>query len=267
VQREESVALTIQRIFYINLPSEVKRRKFMENWLSKTKIPYERVAATLLPLSSLPRDKQCGGARCSATAAGCPQEEPHRCRGIRGLIASNIKIIDTKNISGLTLVLEDDYRVNMMAISAAIQHVPLDWEIIRFNCKHTNRVPRSFDIVRRSGCPKFIPLIFKTQHVRHISNCTAEPCTFCGGTHATLWRNEKSAMKLRTLWSVKPARGIDCALTTDALQSYCVQGDDLGSFDKQTEKKSSIPKHLVSKHDSLWFKRIIGIRKNWHPRG
>jgi hypothetical protein len=249
----------IQRVYYINLDSEKKRRVNMEKWLSKANVPFERIKAQVLSVSDSLRDTRCGDPSCPQT--GCTQQEPHRCRGIRGLIASNVHIMDTKNISGLTLVLEDDFKLNIKALSAAIQRVPKDWDVIRFNCKGSNHLPQSFDVARRSECPKYLPLIFKTQHVRPVPDCNKEPCAFCGGTHATLWRGKESVAKLRAVWSATPYQGIDCALTTDRLQSYCVQGVE-GAFDKQTVDKSSIPKQnqAWSEKTGIWrpFQKWVG---------
>jgi hypothetical protein len=231
----------IQRIYFINLESAVKRRQFMEKWLSGTNVAYERIEAQELAVSDLLVDKRCGLSVCPTI--GCPLQDPQRSCAVRGLIASNIKIMDTKNTSGLTLVLEDDYKIKIRLLSDAIKLVPQDWDVIRFNCKGLRRhLPPSFNVTLRSGLR-----IFKTQCGRTRTSADKQ-CTYCGGSHATLWRGGDSVKKLRALWSRMPAIGIDCALTTDTLQSYCVNGE-FGSFDKQLQKISSIPK--LVKHTVL----------------
>merc|ERR1711971_710905 len=70
---------------------------------------------------------------------------------------------------------------------------------------------------------------------------TTLPCDkdwkYCGGTHAVIWRSDR-LHKLRDLWMRDPVSDIDCMLTTNKLNSYCVQG----SVVTRKEFNSTIPK-------------------------
>ena len=95
-------AIKIDRVYYINLATSVRRRIEMERWLTKSNTSYVRVEAVSPPLRHSP-DLRCETSR----------QESHRCRGIIGLRDSNFYIMDHLNTSGLTLVLEDDIELNI----------------------------------------------------------------------------------------------------------------------------------------------------------
>ena len=58
-----------------------------------------------------------------------------QCRGIAGLAMTNLAIMDRHNTTGLTLVLEDDYRIrNMTLLKESLNHVPSDFDVVRWGC-------------------------------------------------------------------------------------------------------------------------------------
>jgi hypothetical protein len=59
---------------------------------------------------------------------------PNHCRGVIGLRMSNLYIMDYAETSGITMVLEDDVKVNMSLVLDAVRAVPRDWDIIRLDC-------------------------------------------------------------------------------------------------------------------------------------
>ena len=146
-------------------------------------------------------------------------------------------------------MLEDDYQIDLKALPAAIQRVPRDWDVIRFNC--WGPVPASFMYVQGERNETAVlawyvvrPGIFRTSH-SNVGRCkgkSAKSCGwFCGGTHAVVWR-ESSLAKLRAVWGQRPADGVDCRLTTEKLVSYCVNGVVEGSFLEGHLNSSMIPK-------------------------
>ena len=45
---------------------------------------------------------------------------------------SNVAIMDQRNTTGLTLVLEDDYQVkNMTLLEESLKHIPSDFDVVR----------------------------------------------------------------------------------------------------------------------------------------
>lgn len=106
---------------------------------------------------------------------------------------------------GITMVMEDDVKVNMSLVLDAVRAVPHDWDIIRLDCWGT--IPWNF--------PYVTPDIFKTAP-RYWHT------TYYGGTHAMIWRSD-SIHKIKKNWSVQPYDDIDGLLTTSELNSYCVQ--------------------------------------------
>jgi hypothetical protein len=209
---------TIQRLYYINLDKNVKRREFMESWLSKNSsnsFPFQRVPAS----DGQDVDKKSNEQE-DAVASCVPSKRlpAGRCRGIAGVARSNLDIIDNYNTSGLTFVAEDDiYFHDMDKIMMYIQKVPSDWDIIRFDCN--GFIPATFGhVVRSLGAAQ----IFETAHTRPC-NASTQKCQFCGGTYAMVWR-ESSIPKLRKIWSPVPYDDIDCRLSNaNQLKSYCVQ--------------------------------------------
>ena len=208
----------LDRVHYINLAESKDRRSWMEKWLRASKIPYERVEAGKGPLMESP-DKR----RVAAKSA------PKQCRGIIGLRDSNFYIMDHLNTSGSTLVLEDDYWVNLTLIPLLVAKVPADWDIIRFDCWGAKKTWGDvFQILRNEEGQVEIRSRGKTFFTEKNSRSQCNACRegqYYGGTHAMLWRRD-AIPKLRAVWGVLPADDIDCRLATDQLRSrsYCVQG-------------------------------------------
>jgi hypothetical protein len=228
----ELVSNELQRIYYINLAKNTKRRDFMETWLSRRTIPFFRIEAS--HGSENPKDCVEG------------KQNPERCRGMSGLVKTVVGIIHNHNTSGLSLVLEDDFIVTPKLslrgmVKRALRYVPPDWDIIRFNC--WGKVPSSFDFVLRKQVT-----VFKTAHQRpckavRSSNTNSCECNFCGGTHAMLWR-DASLKKLEGVWMKQPFDDIDIRLTSEKLNSYCVNlgSARAGKLVQPKDEKTDIPK-------------------------
>lgn len=187
--RHNDVITQIDRIYYINVDERRDRAEFMEWWLSWQDTPYARIPAV------------------PAASTGCVKRlsRPNHCRGVIGLRMSNLYIMDYAETSGITMVLEDDVKVNMSLVLDAVRAVPRDWDIIRLDC--WGFVPWNF--------PYVTPNIFKTApRYWHVD--------YYGGTHAMIWRSD-SINKIKKIWSVQPYDDIDGLLTTSELNSYCVQ--------------------------------------------
>lgn len=228
-------AIKIDRVYYINLATSVRRRIEMERWLTKSNTSYVRVEAVSPPLRHSP-DLRCETSR----------QESHRCRGIIGLRDSNFYIMDHLNTSGLTLVLEDDIELNISRLPELVRRVPDDWDVIRFYCKRYSNASR---------------VVFRTRFSkRHLYR-------HCSGTHAVLWR-EGRISKLRRVWNHHPMIGIDCLLSTDELVAYCVQDIDV----RFKHYRSSIPKWKIHFNStarnppgSQSAKKLPGIATNAAP--
>jgi hypothetical protein len=124
-------------------------------------------------------------------------------------------------------VLEDDYYLNFTAANEYVRrYVPDDWEIIRFNPWLWQPIPSSFRRVNQY-------VVRNSREGRPCDNrkpppgqLNDNPCWFCGGTHAMLWRIS-ALSKLRKLWSKEPYLPIDCRLNTDSVIGYLLfTGDD-----------------------------------------
>ena len=207
----------VQRVYYINLLKNTQRRDLMESWLRLQPIPYERINATIG--SSNPQD-------CVAA-----KQHLDRCRGLSGLAKTELDIIRNHNTSGLTLVFEDDfvaYEPLDEIVERTLKMVPSDWDVIRWDC--WGEPSDLFDVLSPGK-------VYRTY-----ANVTSRnrPGWYCGGTHAMLWR-EESISKLEQLWSREPFDDIDCRLTTESLNSYCVN-IGIGGLEKLTVERSDIPK-------------------------
>jgi Sulfotransferase family len=236
VQIQRHTQQQVQRIYYINLQQNVQRRDYMEAWLSQQPIPYQRINATMGNLT---------GEDCVPT-----KENPIRCRGIAGLTLTELDIMDHYNTTGgLTIVLEDDFKITQPVqtmVDATLRWVPSDWDVIRWDCWGV--LPPSFDVLVPGGGGDTSdnnnnnPKVFRTVHRRPCNSSETNnepPCWFAGGTHAMMWRPE-SVSKLQAVWSPKPYNDIDSRLTTESLQSYCVNNMNMGELDQSTD--SDIPK-------------------------
>jgi hypothetical protein len=204
----------INRIYFINLDTNPGRRAFMEGWLSKQTIPFERITGKV------------GDPSSDTCVEG--KTEPKRCRGIAGLAKTEVSIIDSYDTTGLTFVMEDDYYAeNITRLQESISVVPDDWDIIRFNCRGHHYIPSDFPFLHvEPGNELQIEKVFETRHNKEQPPCkngmNEERCWFCGGTHAMVWRGSR-VQKLRKVWSRKPYDDIDCSLTDQKnLKSYCI---------------------------------------------
>jgi len=224
---------TIDNVYFINLDESKDRRYFMESWLNESGTRYQRIPASQRPLSNETYDVRCVEGK----------QNPYRCRGMKGLRDSNINIMDNYNVSGMTMVLEDDVAVDIPAVLTLLHLVPSNWDVLRLDCKC-----RGYDNMQKYLKPE-----------RYINNVTWDtkgrgfcrhgtifqttlPCDkdlkYCGGTHAVIWRSDR-LHKLREFWGRDPVNDIDCTLITHELHSYCVQGSVVK---KQRFKISTIPK-------------------------
>jgi hypothetical protein len=230
--------IRINRIYFINLDINTRRRAFMERWLSNQTIPFERIP---------------GKVGDSSDTCKKIKSDPTRCRGIAGLAKSDISIIDSYNTTGLTLVLEDDcIAKNMTLLHESISVVPNDWDVIRFNC--WGLIPADFPLLHVERKHELqIAKVFETRHDKELpcKATTKRSChiEFCGGTHAMVWRGGESVQKLRKLWGKIPHNDIDCDLTEAAerynITSYCInfrKGVGLAHNIRFTGEGTNIPK-------------------------
>lgn len=183
----------------------------MESWLEKQdKLPFQRVEA---------KEGELEGCSWLKT-----RHNPKRCKGISGIIKTNTHIMNTLNVSGASLVLEDDQYVDIKKLvswwSENATRIPNDWDIVRFDCQlpgpSMKKLPSSFD--------HEWPDIYRTAHMRPC-NSSKEVCWFCGGTNAVVLREGKHLAKIKWLWNRKPYDDIDCRLTSHKVHSYCIDAD------------------------------------------
>lgn len=209
---------TIDRIYYINLDKNVGRKQFMDGWLSRQSIPYERVPALVGDPSS-----------CVLQSS-----DPDKCRGVSGIAMSHIHVFNHLNVTGITLVLEDDYQViNFQRIESALKLVPKDFDIVRFDC--WGYVPIPFECVRNEN-----PFIFRTNRTGREK---WREVGFCGGMHAAIYK-DTSVKKLHGIWSKQPFDDIDCRLTSPWIKSYCINyKGGVGRFDHSFGEVTDIPKN------------------------
>ena len=226
---ENKVAGKLKNAYYINLAKNTQRRENIEGWLKKTSLTYHRIEA-------IKGDENLTCAKPIHKA---------KCQGVSGLAMSNIKIIDEgDHSSGATLVFEDDAIVKDVSIlEASMSLVPDDWDIVRWNCwRRKNIIPASF--------PRINKYVFRTVYEGGcVPTQERESCKFFGGTHAMLWKNTSLA-KLKDVWSQQPFKDIDDRLTTDKLNSYCI---DIGN-------------KLLSTYSPANEKSDIQVKKNGAPR-
>ncbi|KAL7573114.1 hypothetical protein ACA910_018792 [Epithemia clementina (nom. ined.)] len=243
--RQEELSQGIQRIYYINLDKNVRRRLLMETALSHVRphVPYHRFPAII----GSANDSECRSYKV----------EPQRCEGISGLSQTVIQLMDTQNMTGISVVLEDDFAIasDLTKIQQAIDLVPDDWDIIRFlyfrrefgvNPLAFHRV--NFHLESSTGNEDSHDLgsldMFRVQ-LRELVR--PGPANFvCSGTYAMVWR-ESSLPKLRQIWSLKPYRDIDCRLAEDpGLKSYL-----LGFQRKRTFKQFFGTYHTIEEPNDI----------------
>ena len=221
--RQAELDAGLQRIYYVNLDKNVQRRKQMEDQLRQVQpsIPYSRFAAMR------------GTSNGTACIPGL--QDPKRCMGVSGLSRTMVKLMDTQNVTGLTLVLEDDFLLgtNLTRIQEALSMVPDDWDIVRFALAGYDN--KTFLPIRN----RLNLQVYRLQG----------PPVVCGGTHAMVWRGS-SVAKLHRTWSRRPYADIDCTLSWEpGLKSYAIGRMDkpthlfLGSLQYPAGEVSDIPKH------------------------
>ncbi len=191
-----SMLMRLDRIYYINMDHRRLRRAIMESWLSKQSIPYTRV-------SGKPGQENV----CR------PNKNGKRCVGISGLAQTNVRIMETLDTKGTTLVVEDDFVIrDMKKLLASVHLVPPDWDVLRWDCwdlplPHFPKHPFSYKVgpINKEVCQN------------------RKDCWHCGGTHVVMWKGGESLEKLRRVWGTPPHDGIDCQLTHPSLNTYCIQ--------------------------------------------
>jgi hypothetical protein len=209
----------LDRIYYLNLPHRPLRRQMMEGWLGNQSVPFQRIE----PVRGPSDPENCESHK---------RKPPARCFGLASLARTLVGIIRDRPVGeGLTLVLEDDYRVFMRLdelLRASLRIVPADWDIIRWDC--TGGFHALAD-VRRVGNATLAKSVFKDECVkRREEGGDPGDCWFCGGTHVHLWRGS-SVDKLARVWGRVPYNDVDCRLSTPELNSYCVNFDSkVGHF-------------------------------------
>jgi hypothetical protein len=208
----------IDRIYYSNLERNWLRRQSMERWLQQNhhqqqqQQPPQQSPHLRMMLTTTPYYK-----RINATEGEmgvCVPKKAAKCRGLSGLARTLVGIIEKENTTGLSLVLEDDYVVHdphFSRLYEAIQMVPNDWDLIRFDCYDLGHV--QFRSLNR--------FVIDTSLILGCQN--TKSCFYCGGTHSMLFRGT-SVHKLKEMWSTTPYQDVDCMIAKwPALKSYCVQ--------------------------------------------
>lgn len=209
----------IDQIYYINIDNRTDKRDFMESWLKpfskQHSIPYQRITA-----------KPGFANQCK----GVSSDDRKRCLGRKGLLNSNLYIMNMYNTKGYTLILEDDFQIKHYdRLLNSVKKVPEDWDVIRFDCWT--------DTASLDPEDEFPQFEFGFRTVTPPNGTW-----FCGGTHATLWRSDRLSI-LRQIWKFPklPNLDIDCLLSDDNIKSYCVQAN-VGSLDKRLTSDIGRPK-------------------------
>ena len=231
-QSQSNSKYRFDRIYYLNLPSATKRREYTESWLSKQSIPYYRIEAQ----SGIP-----------GSCIGKKNGTDTRCIGISGLSRTSVGIIDNYNTTGLTFVLEDDYRVHnfdrLQESVAMVDEYDREWDVIRWDCNgdFPGIFPFINDHVVRASF--YAPNVTDAEMPCTFTN--ERPCWLCGGTYAMLWKGT-SVQKLRKIWDQRPYDDIDCRLAhSPGINGYCIQMN-AGRFHFPKGEESSIPKEDMS---------------------
>ena len=207
----------ISQVYYINLDTRKDRNNFMKKMVlpmfDDKQIPYKRISGR----------RGIGITNETCVSGKTP---PKRCSALVGVIRSNLHILNHERITNYTLILEDDWLISSLRdLDRAINSVPKDWDLIRFDCN--GKIPQSFGPIDENN-------VFR---VMHVTNATYY---FCGGGYAMLIR-PRSIEKLKKIWSTKPYQDLDCALTDfgNTIKSYCVNqkimksanlGSDIGNW-------------------------------------
>ncbi|KAL7555346.1 hypothetical protein ACA910_003210 [Epithemia clementina (nom. ined.)] len=284
--RALEVSRGIQQIYYLNLEKNVQRRQQMEWHLAHVQppVPYARVPALMGDgddHDSVRNDPNHHPNLTTTTITTCPcdvsSQHPTTCRGVAGLTRTVLHLLERLQVrttnqttdadAGLALVLEDDYIVghNLTMMNQAIQAVPADWDIIRFQCKGFNNFRQRQQKRQRPQRPQqpflnitMIPNdhdwdIFETPRRRvrpqhnHNTNHRSDPSddeSFllppppCGGTHAMVWR-ASSLSKLYHIWNRRPYQHIDCRLSEVEQDDNDNSDDNNNNNDNNNDNYSS----------------------------
>ena len=242
----------IQQLYYINLDENTKRKSFMQHWLAKQGISYERVPAI----------RGVGG------SSECVSKyHPGRwCKGVSSWTSSLLSIMDKKKTAGLTVVVEDDVYLPTKKIKSYISLVPTDWDVIRFDCNLDNKVPKTFKT--------FGKLVFKTNQVegQNIKSNNMHDI-YCGGINAMVWK-EGSVKKIRKVLGRKPHDDPSCKLTTNDINSYCIQAgivqhkyefeSEIPQFDIETSVDCKGHWSLFSKNRTCEYKNLVMWKKKFY---
>ena len=215
-------SMEINRIYYINLEKNGFRRRLMESWLEDVgNIPFQRI------------DAQRG------MDEACVSNKRDKCKGIAGLGMTLLYTLDQLNHTGISLVFEDDFVLNhngLDLINKALQLVPDDFDILRFDCWGTE----DFRFSPGNGGGWLLNL----NNVTHKKGGGggAKSIPFYGGAHLMVWNGRNSTItKLRKTWSELPFDSVDSRLGNNrfGLKSYCVQ-IGVGMIYKITNESSDI---------------------------
>ncbi|KAL7575285.1 hypothetical protein ACA910_001810 [Epithemia clementina (nom. ined.)] len=202
----------IQRIYYINLDKNVEQRENMESILTQVRphVPYECFPFVL---------GSTDNSTCAPTKSAMT-----RCPEVSGRALSVIQLMETRNMTGVSIVLQDDFEIasNLTKIQHAIYLVPEDWDIIRILAFRDL-------IYDNHGAFHRVELKLEQQELNSVEVYRAGQ-HICGGAYAMVWR-ESSLEKLHRVWSRRPYQDIDCALANEpGLQSYFLASQDWDSF-------------------------------------
>ena len=216
--------IILDRIYYINLKTNKKRKEYTESWLGKSLNDPQYSIYT--HNTTFHRFEALVGEEKSCIS-GIKRDQTKRCIGLSGLGKTLVSLIDTyydtiKN--GFTFILEDDYKIlNWTLLLDSIKMVPdKHWDIIRFDCngllpsiftKYYNTSVKldgkiSNDTIKRERFPiignniVFRSSIYLNNYTKQRQYCkeSKEICWFCGGTYAMLWKGT-SIDKIRNMWS------------------------------------------------------------------
>jgi len=221
----------LDRIYYINMDKNVKRREMMEQQLRNqeepVRIPFSRVPAFVGDLTKDTCVSMSGELYDLAS-----ELNRMRCQGLAGIAKTNLHIIDNLDTTGLTLVMEDDILMQgpiriQETINQALAIVPPDWDIIRWH------------LLRDSPVELFHPV---NEHGVYKTAAHGNKIVWCGGTQAMLWR-ESSVPLLKKIWQGPPYKAIDCCLTTDSLNSYILIGTKFWEHASPKGERTDIPKN------------------------
>ncbi|KAL7575284.1 hypothetical protein ACA910_001809 [Epithemia clementina (nom. ined.)] len=228
-RRVQELDQGIQRIYYINTDENFHRKSLMESVLSQVKppVPYQRFPAIV---------GSTNGSVCVSNKSGKEQ-----CRNLSGKARSLIQLMDTQNMSGVSIVLEDQFLIarNLTKIQQAIDLVPVDWDVIRFLPYHRDELndnPGAFHRVEhkmKSNRSTHEEEELNSLEIYRIELPKDPPGNYvCGGVFAMVWR-ESSLHKLHRAWSRRPYQDTDCALADEhGLQSYFLASEDWEIFER-----------------------------------